>query len=226
MKAAFDPNARKRPVNLTLNEDLVDSADVTDSVEADAPCGNLQLPAGVHCLPVRACHGSAHALDRARAISWTCGKALRGLPQHGEARRSAGGGVRGGAMAPQSVGSDRTAWSKTLKRPSPVLMLMAVLAVLSAGLWAQSVGPKSVSSDRTDEIRALENAFDAAIVRRDVSALDKMTSDDFTLISLNGDLHAKAEVLKYFAIHASESEYRKNGQFEISSVRGCGRGDR
>jgi hypothetical protein len=43
MRAAFDPNARKRPVNLTRNEDLVDSAvtDVTDSVEADAPCGNL-----------------------------------------------------------------------------------------------------------------------------------------------------------------------------------------
>jgi ketosteroid isomerase-like protein len=88
-------------------------------------------------------------------------------------------------------------------------MSMAVLAVSSAGLWAQSVGPKSGSSDRTDEIRALENAFDAAIVRRDVSALDKMTSDDFTLISLNGDLHVKAEVLKYFATHASESEYRK-----------------
>ncbi len=26
MKAAYDPNARKRPVNLTLNEDLVNQA--------------------------------------------------------------------------------------------------------------------------------------------------------------------------------------------------------
>ena len=68
MKAAFDPNARKRPVNLTLNEDLVDSADVTDSVEADAPCGNLQLPAGVHAYP--SVHATvAHTLWIAHAPS-------------------------------------------------------------------------------------------------------------------------------------------------------------
>jgi ketosteroid isomerase-like protein len=93
--------------------------------------------------------------------------------------------------------------------------LLMLMAGISAGLWAQSVGPKSVSSDPTEEIRALENAFDEAIVRRDVSALDKMTSDDFTLVSLNGDLNAKAEVLKYFATHASEYEYRKTDNLRI-----------
>jgi len=118
-------------------------------------------------------------------------------------------------MAPQSVGSDRTAWSRTLKRPHPVLMLTAVVAVLSAGLWARSVEPQSVSSDSTQEIKTLDNAFDEAIVRSDVSALDIMTSDDFTLISLNGELHAKAEVLKYFATHASEYEYRKTDSLRL-----------
>jgi ketosteroid isomerase-like protein len=96
-----------------------------------------------------------------------------------------------------------------------VLILMAAIAMLSAGLWAQSVGPKSAASDPVEEIRALESAFDEAIVRRDVSALDKMTSDDFTLASLNGDLHAKAEVLKYFATHAFEYEYRKTDNLRI-----------
>ena len=118
-------------------------------------------------------------------------------------------------MARQSVGSDRTAWSRTLKRPYPILILMAVVAVLSAGLWARSVGPQSVSSDPTEEIRSLDNAFDEAIVRSDVSALDIMTSNDFTLISLNGDIHAKAEVLKYFATHASEYEYRKTDSLRL-----------
>jgi len=69
MKAAFDPNARKRPVNLTRNEDLVDSAvtDVNDSVEADAPCGNI-VPAGVRCLP--SVHATvAHTLWIAHAPS-------------------------------------------------------------------------------------------------------------------------------------------------------------
>jgi ketosteroid isomerase-like protein len=92
---------------------------------------------------------------------------------------------------------------------------MAAISMLSAELWAQSVGPKSVSSDAAEQIRVLEKAFDEAIVRRDVSALDRMTSDDFTLISLNGELHAKAEVLKYFATHASEYEYRKTDNLRI-----------
>jgi ketosteroid isomerase-like protein len=96
-----------------------------------------------------------------------------------------------------------------------VLILMTAIGMLSAELWAQSVGTKSVPSDAAEQIRALEKAFDAAIVRRDVSALDKMTGDDFTLISLNGELHAKAEVLKYFATHASEYEYRKTDNLRI-----------
>jgi uncharacterized protein (TIGR02246 family) len=96
-----------------------------------------------------------------------------------------------------------------------LLILMTAIAMFSAELWAQSVGPKSVPSDAAEQIRALEKAFDEAIVRRDVSALDKMTSDDFTLISLNGELHAKAEVLKYFATHASEYEYRKADYLRI-----------
>ncbi len=96
-----------------------------------------------------------------------------------------------------------------------LLTLMAAFAMLSAGLWAQSIQLKSASGDPAEEIRALGNAFDEAIVRRDVSALDKLTSDDFTLISLNGELHAKTEVLKYFATHASEYEYRKTDDVRI-----------
>jgi ketosteroid isomerase-like protein len=97
----------------------------------------------------------------------------------------------------------------------PLLILTAAIVMLSAGLWAQVVGPKPLSSDPAEEIRALEAAFDEAIVRSDVSVLDKMTSDDFTLISLNGQLHAKAEVLKYFATHASEYEYRKTDELTV-----------
>jgi ketosteroid isomerase-like protein len=73
-----------------------------------------------------------------------------------------------------------------------------------------AAAPKSLSSDAPGEISALEKAFDEAIVRRDVSVLDKMTSDDLTFL-LNGELHAKAELLKYFATHASAYEYRKTG---------------
>jgi len=102
-----------------------------------------------------------------------------------------------------------------MKRASLGLVLMAVLTVLSAELRAQSAGPKSASSDRTDEIIALEKAFDEAIVRWDVAALDKMTSEDFTLIGLNGNLLGKGEVLKYFATRAFEYEYRESDNVKI-----------
>ena len=95
------------------------------------------------------------------------------------------------------------------------LLLMAAIAMLPAGIWAQSVGPKSVPRDAAEQIRALEEAFDAAIVRRDVSALDKLTSDEFTLISMNGDLHTKAEVLKYFSTLTSPYEYRKTEDLRV-----------
>jgi ketosteroid isomerase-like protein len=115
--------------------------------------------------------------------------------------------------APQQSPHDN-ARSRKMKRFA-LLTLAAAIAIVSGGLWAQNVGPKSLTSDPAKEVRALETVFDEAIVGSDVSMLDKITSDDFTFISLNGELHAKAEVLKYIATHASEYEYRKTDDLAI-----------
>jgi ketosteroid isomerase-like protein len=96
-----------------------------------------------------------------------------------------------------------------LKRPSPVLMLMVVLAVLSVGLWAQSVGLKLVSSEPAEEIRALENAINEAMFRGDVSALDKMTSDDYTVITTGGRLNTKRETLEWLSRKKFRDEYKQ-----------------
>lgn len=101
-----------------------------------------------------------------------------------------------------------------MKRCAPFMSMVAI-AMLSVQLKAQSVEPKSASTDPVEELKALENLYDEAIVRRDVSALDHMTSDDFILVSLNGDLHAKQAVLKYFAAHTAEYEYRKTDNLRI-----------
>jgi ketosteroid isomerase-like protein len=97
-----------------------------------------------------------------------------------------------------------------------VLMLTAVIATFSAALWAQGVEPKSISIDPAEEIRALEKAFDEAIVRRDVSALDQLTSDDFTFTGPGGQVLTKAEVLKGFSTSATfKYEYRQTDELKI-----------
>jgi ketosteroid isomerase-like protein len=100
------------------------------------------------------------------------------------------------------------AWKRTMTRRA-VLILTVVIAPWSAGLWAQSMGQKSVLSDPAEEIRALEIARNVAIAHGDVSALDKMTSDDYTFINVGGQLHTKAEFLKEFATNAFKYEYRQ-----------------
>jgi ketosteroid isomerase-like protein len=88
------------------------------------------------------------------------------------------------------------------------------------------MGQKSVLSDPAEEIRALEIARNVAIAHGDVSALDKMTSDDYTFINVGGQLHTKAEFLKEFATNAFKYEYRQIYDLKNSSVWGCGRGNR
>jgi len=100
-------------------------------------------------------------------------------------------------------------------RRCALFIVMAAITTSPAESRAQSIGSKSLSSDSSEEIGALERAYDEAIVRRDVSALDQMTSDDFILVSLHGETYGKAEVLKYFAAHTSEYEYRETDDLRI-----------
>jgi ketosteroid isomerase-like protein len=95
------------------------------------------------------------------------------------------------------------------------LISLALVAELSAGLWGQNVSPNSMSSDPVEEIRALENARNVAIARGDVAALDKMTSDDYTFITMGGQLRTKADVLKEFSINAYKYEYREIADLKI-----------
>jgi ketosteroid isomerase-like protein len=49
------------------------------------------------------------------------------------------------------------------------------------------------------EILALEEERNQAILRGDAEALDRMTSDDYTFVTLRGEMRTKAEILKGFA---------------------------
>ena len=50
-------------------------------------------------------------------------------------------------------------------------------------------------NDRAD-LLAVERAWDTAIVKRDVKALDRIIADDFQLIWINGQMSGKREMLE------------------------------
>lgn len=75
-------------------------------------------------------------------------------------------------------------------------LLILALAVLAIPTW---VGAESAAQVRTvDEIKKLEELRNQAVVHGDVAALDRMTADDYTFITLRGELRTKPEILKGF----------------------------
>jgi ketosteroid isomerase-like protein len=90
------------------------------------------------------------------------------------------------------------------------LMLLAATALaLVTFADAQRNHAPSVSTDagKTDEILKLEKERNQAIIRGDAVALERMTSDDYTFITLRGELRTKAEIVQGF----------KSGSFHYDS---------
>ncbi len=90
-------------------------------------------------------------------------------------------------------------------RGAVVFTILAVATVL--GPWNADVLAGSAPDKARDEISALETARNSAIVHGDAAALERMTSDDYTFITLRGELRTKAEIVKGFS----------SGSFKYSS---------
>ena len=88
-------------------------------------------------------------------------------------------------------------------------LIAAAVLVLVTYTHAQRNRAPSVSNDaRTkDEILELERQRNRAIISGDAVALERMTSDDYTFITLRGELRTKAEIVQGF----------KSGSFHYDS---------
>jgi len=49
-----------------------------------------------------------------------------------------------------------------------------------------------------EEIKKLEEARNQAILKGDFAAIDRMTSEDYTFVTLRGEMRTKAEIVKGF----------------------------
>jgi ketosteroid isomerase-like protein len=75
------------------------------------------------------------------------------------------------------------------KRAAFVIALVLSLAALLGLAWAANV---------EDELKKLESDRAAAVVKGDVATLEKQTSDDYTLINVNGQMSGKAQMVDAF----------------------------
>ncbi len=92
------------------------------------------------------------------------------------------------------------------------ILLGSAVALL---LWNASGFASSAVDKSKEEIRALETARNEAIVHGDAAALERMTSDDYTFITLRGELRTKAEIVKGFSTGAFKYASREISDLNI-----------
>ena len=87
-----------------------------------------------------------------------------------------------------------------MNRRSNAFLLASILslAVLLSVAWAASAD---------EELKKLETDRAAAVVKGDVATLEKQTSDDYTLINMNGQMSDKSQMVSAF----------KSGQTKLTS---------
>ena len=73
-----------------------------------------------------------------------------------------------------------------------------VSLLLAAASSKPTAFASSAAQDPREEIRKLETERNDAIVHGDAAALERMTSDDYTFITLRGELRSKADIVKGF----------------------------
>ena len=97
-------------------------------------------------------------------------------------------------------------------------MLILMVMAHASSAWAQSsqaVGASPAASKPEDEIKKLEEARNQAILHSDAAALDRMTSDDYTFITLRGEMRTKSVILKGFASGSFQYESREISDLKV-----------
>jgi ketosteroid isomerase-like protein len=79
------------------------------------------------------------------------------------------------------------------------------MCLVSFQVWAQNNAAPSAE----EEIKSLEQERNVAILNGDAAALDRMTADDYTFITLRGELRTKSEIVKGFQSGSFKYESRQ-----------------
>ena len=92
----------------------------------------------------------------------------------------------------------------------PVVVVMLSLCLVAPG---QKPNDSSVSTE--EQIKSIEEERNRAILSGDAATLDRMTADDYTFITLRGELRTKAEIVKGFQSGAFKYESRTISELKV-----------
>jgi ketosteroid isomerase-like protein len=98
----------------------------------------------------------------------------------------------------------------------PIILILSVIAYAHYAA-AETSSDASVKNQTNveREIKSLEEARNQAVLHGDVTALDRMTSDDYTFITLKGELRTKGDILKGFASGSFHYESREISDLKV-----------
>lgn len=99
---------------------------------------------------------------------------------------------------------------------SPIILILSVIAYAHyAAAETRSDASAKNQTNVEREIKSLEEARNQAVLHGDVTALDRMTSDDYTFITLKGELRTKGDILKGFASGSFHYESREISDLKV-----------
>ena len=106
-----------------------------------------------------------------------------------------------------------------MKKSRYLSLILILMLIGSANYAAAQTSRTDISSHPQTtvdgEIKSLEEARNQAVLHGDVAALDRMTSDDYTFITLRGELRTKSDILKGFASGSFHYESRQISDLKV-----------
>ena len=100
-------------------------------------------------------------------------------------------------------------------------MKLALILLLAVGhrsfalAQTREADSATVATSTEEEIKNLEAMRNQAILHGDVAALDRMTSHDYTFITLKGEMRTKSDILKGFASGSFHYESRQISDLRV-----------
>jgi uncharacterized protein (TIGR02246 family) len=95
------------------------------------------------------------------------------------------------------------------------LFLIAVLIVSLPAIGAAQGQNAGTALSTEQQIKALEEERNRAILSGNAAAMDRMTADDYTFITLRGELRTKSEILKGFQSGSFKYESREISDLNV-----------
>jgi len=96
----------------------------------------------------------------------------------------------------------------------PIMLLAAAVLALVTCISAQR-NRVPTDADTKDEILKLEKERNQAIISGDAGALERMTSDDYTFVTLRGELRTKAEIIQGFKTGSFHYDSREISDLKV-----------